>query len=107
MKPGVLKTCPFCGGRGEPGHDPMLGYWIKCAECGAELPPEHTGDSAAEKWNRRNSDCAEALMNLLGWVEAYTSDNGGLRVRGGSEAREERENAVLAARRALAQAENT
>lgn len=45
-------------------------------------------------------------MNLLGWVEAYTSDNGGLRVRGGSEAREERENAVLAARRALAQAEN-
>lgn len=45
-------------------------------------------------------------MNLLGWVEAYTSDNGGLHVRGGFEAREERENAVLAARRALAQVEN-
>ena len=102
MKPGALKTCPFCGGPGEPGHDPMLGHRIKCAECGAELPPEPTEGRAAEKWNGRAPDCAGALVDLLRWVEAYTLDNGRLRARGGSEALEEREKTVLAARCALA-----
>lgn len=93
MKQGVPKTCPSCGGQSEPGHDSTIGHLIKCAEC-------------AEKWNRRVKDCGEALMDLLRWIEAYTSDNGGLRVRGGSEALEEREKAVLAARRALIRMEN-
>lgn len=68
----MLKTCPFCGGKGETiskfmkvkGRERQV-YRIRCSTCYAQSPYRanaylhgfhETLDGAAEAWNRRVTD---------------------------------------------------
>lgn len=56
MKEPELKTCPFCGGPGEYVKDsegPIYDYYVRCADCFAEVQLGTGKEGAALIWNTR------------------------------------------------------
>lgn len=60
LKDEVLKACPFCGGKADPGHHKSSHkddeyYLVMCMECFARTVGE-TLEEAIAAWNRRAAD---------------------------------------------------
>ena len=66
-----LKHCPFCGGRGSYSNA-GFGFIVKCRKCGSKTSIQESGKEAADAWNARQIENAQAdeIARLRGNIEA-------------------------------------